>query len=93
MILIRRLLIRRAYREKCITDHDYNENVLFLIWFISLSSILKLSIAIFIMSVIYISIDFILGKSWWFEKDKLIKLAMISLPVCRWPLGHYFKRI
>ncbi len=27
MILITYLLIRRAYREKCITDYDYNENV------------------------------------------------------------------
>ncbi len=86
MILIRRLLIRRAYREKCITDYDYNENVLFSIWLISLSSNLKLSIDIFIMSVIYISIDFILGKSWWFEKDKLIKRAMISLPLATWAL-------
>ncbi len=25
MILIRYLLIRRAYREKCITAYDYNE--------------------------------------------------------------------
>ncbi len=34
MILIRRLLIRRAYREKCITDYDDNENVFNLIYFV-----------------------------------------------------------
>ncbi len=57
MILIRYLLIRRAYRENhrlCITDYDYNKTV-----FVNLSTNLKLSIDIFIMSVIYISIDFI----------------------------------
>ncbi len=62
MIRIRYLLIRCAFRKKCITDYDYNES-LFFILIISLSSNLKLSIDIFIMSVIYISIDFILGKS------------------------------
>ncbi len=72
MILIRYLLIRRAYREKCITDYDYNEKAFVFVLFIPLSSNLKLSIDIFIMSVIYVSIDFILGKSWWFEKAKLI---------------------
>ncbi len=53
---------------------------LFSIWFISLSSNLKLSIDIFILSVIYISIDFILGKS------KLIKHKLWS--VCRSAAGR-----
>ncbi len=39
-----------------------------------------------------ISIDFILGKSWWFEKAKLIKHGYDQLTVCRWPLGRYFKK-
>ncbi len=46
------------------------------------------------MSVIY-SIYiymFILGKSWWFEKAKLIKHKLISPPICRWPFGRYFKK-
>ncbi len=39
-----------------------------------------------------ISIDFILGKSWWFEKAKLIKHGYDQLTVCRWPLGRYFNK-
>ncbi len=56
-ILTRRLLIRLAFREKCIFT-DYNESLLFSIWFISLSSNLKLSIDIFIMSVSHVFADF-----------------------------------
>ncbi len=42
-ILTRHLLIRRAFREKCIfMDYDYNEIVFVSICFISLSSNLKL---------------------------------------------------
>ncbi len=92
MILIRYLFIRHAYREKCNTDYDYNENVfVFNSIYFKLSSNLKLSIDIFIMCDLYtVSIDFILGKSWWFEKAKLIKHKLWS--VCRWPLGCYFKK-
>ncbi len=47
MILTRRLLIRRAFREKCIfTDYDYNESFCFL------------SIDIFIMSVRHVFAEF-----------------------------------
>ncbi len=41
---------------------------------------------------ISIGLDFILGKSWWFEKAKLIKHGYDQLTVCRWPLGRYFKK-
>ncbi len=41
---------------------------------------------------VLVSIDFILGKSWWFEKAKLIKHGYDQLTVCRWPLGRYFKK-
>ncbi len=62
----------------------------FSIWIISLRSNLKLFIYIylFIMSVIYISIDFSLGKSWRFEKAKLIKHKLWSagLPLDAWSL-------
>ncbi len=37
-----------------------------------------------------ISIDFILGKSWF--EAKLIKHGYDQLTVCRWPLGRYFKK-
>ncbi len=45
-------------------------------------------IYLFIMSVIYISIDFSLGKSWRFEKAKLIKHKLWSagLPLDAWSL-------
>ncbi len=56
-ILTRHLLIRRAFREKCIFT-DYNERVFVFDWFISLSSNLKLSIDIFIMSVSHVFADF-----------------------------------
>ncbi len=53
------LLIRRAFREKCIFT-DYNERVFVFVFdlFISLSSNLKLSIDIFIMSVSHVFTDF-----------------------------------
>ncbi len=58
-ILTRHLLIRRAFREKCIfMDYDYMKEFLFLICFISLSSNLKLSIEIFIMSVRHVFAEF-----------------------------------
>ncbi len=41
---------------------------------------------------VLVSIDFILGKSWWFEKAKLIKHGYDQLTVCSWPLGRYFKK-
>ncbi len=59
MILTRRLLIRRAFREKCIfTDYDYNERVFVFDLIYSLSSNLKLSIDIFIMSVRHVFTGF-----------------------------------
>ncbi len=39
------------------------------------------------MSVIYIFIDFILGKSWWLEKAKLIKYKLWS--ACRSAAGRF----
>ncbi len=54
LILTPRLLIRSAFREKCIFidyDQDYNKIVFVFNFFISLSDNLKLSIDIFIMSV------------------------------------------
>ncbi len=58
-ILTRRLLIRRAFREKCIfMAYDYNERIFFSICFISLSSNVKLSIDIFIMSVSQVFAEF-----------------------------------
>ncbi len=59
MKILTHLLIRRAFREKCIFT-DYNERVFVLlsIWFISLSINLKLSIDIFIMSVRHVFADF-----------------------------------
>ncbi len=42
------------------------------------------------MLELFISIHFILGKSWWFEKAKLIKHDQLT--VCRWTLGRYFKK-
>ncbi len=50
LILTRRLLIRSAFREKCIFidyDQDYNKRVFVLHFFISLSDNLKLSIDIY----------------------------------------------
>ncbi len=57
MILTCHLLIRRAFRQKCIFT-DYNGKSLFLIRFISLSSNLKISIDTFIMSVSHVFADF-----------------------------------
>ncbi len=67
LILTRRLLIRSAFREKCIFidyDQDYNKEFLFSIFFISLSDHLKLSIDIFIMSVrhVFAQLRFIFVK-------------------------------
>ncbi len=52
IVRIRHLLIRRDFREKCIfMDNDYIKSFLFLYLFVWLSSNLKLSIDIFIMTV------------------------------------------
>ncbi len=57
LILTRHLLIRRTFREKCIFT-DYNERVFLLLLLFSLSSNLKLSIDIYIMSVMHVFADF-----------------------------------
>ncbi len=67
LILTRRLLIRSAFREKCIFidyDQDYNKRVFVLHFFISLSDNLKLSIDIFIRSVrhVFAQLRFIFVK-------------------------------
>ncbi len=117
--------------ERSASSRIILKEFLFSIWFISLSSNLKLSIYIYSIynNFLYIKLfplkkcnwlhwclhvlrfnfhsphkliwlncfsisiglDFTLGKSWWFEKAKLIKHGYDQLNVCRWPLGRYFK--
>ncbi len=67
LILTRRLLIRSAFREKCIFidyDQDYNKRVFVFNFFILLSDNLRLSIDIFIMSVrhVFAQLRFIFVK-------------------------------
>ncbi len=59
MILTRHLLIRRAFRDNCFfTEYDYNESVFVFNLIISLSTNLKLSIDIFVISVRHVFTEF-----------------------------------